>query len=185
MLDFLTGYGTQRLWPFSTVPRSVDSIFIIDPLYTIPFFVFFMIALFYHQLSNKRRFRNGLALIVSTLYLLRGIGVKLVAQEAFASQLNQQGIAFESVHTSAEALTTFLRRGRAQDEKNWYIGRRSVWDDQKEISRKVYPKHHELLVPYLDNSQIQKVLARRRHRFVIQPTEQGMLLIPMQFGDLL
>ncbi|MFB6271748.1 MAG: metal-dependent hydrolase, partial [Salinibacter sp.] len=35
-LDCLTTYGTQIFWPFSTYPVIYGTIFIIDPLYTIP-----------------------------------------------------------------------------------------------------------------------------------------------------
>lgn len=36
-LDLLTGYGTQIFWPFVRTPLAIDSIFIVDPLYTLPF----------------------------------------------------------------------------------------------------------------------------------------------------
>lgn len=70
MLDTLTGYGTMWLWPFSPTFYSLDSVFIIDPLYTIPFLILFFIALRFPSRSPRRAFRNRLALLVSTCYLL-------------------------------------------------------------------------------------------------------------------
>ncbi len=185
MLDLLTWYGTKWLRPFSQMPFAADSVFILDPLYTIPFFIFLMIALFYHQSSKKRRFWNGLALIVSTIYLLRWLGMKQVAQQTFLVQLEQRGVTYQTVNASAEPLTTFLRRGRAQDDENRYIGRRSIFDQDNEIALKTYPKNHELLIPYLQDPDVQKILARRRYNVSVKPTAQGITLTPMQFGDLL
>ncbi len=185
MLDLLTWYGTKWLRPFSQTPFAADSVFILDPLYTIPFFIFLMIALFYHQSSKKRRFWNGLALIVSTIYLLRWFGMKYVAQQTFLVQLEQRGVTYQTVNASAEPLTTFLRRGRAQDDENRYIGRRSIFDQDNEIALKTYPKNHELLIPYLQDTNVQKILARRRYNVSVKPTTEGITLTPMQFGDLL
>jgi inner membrane protein len=36
LLDFLTIYGTQILWPFDRTPLAYPVLFIIDPLFTLP-----------------------------------------------------------------------------------------------------------------------------------------------------
>src|SRR5690554_2444127 len=36
LLDAFTTYGTQLFWPLTTPPVAISSIFIIDPLYTLP-----------------------------------------------------------------------------------------------------------------------------------------------------
>ncbi len=111
--------------------------------------------------------------------------MKHVAQQTFLVQLEQRGVTYQTVNASAEPATTFLRRGWAQDEENRYIGRRSIFDKDNEIALKTYPKNHELLIPYLHDSDVQKILARRRYNVSVQPTAQGIALTPMQFGDLL
>jgi len=45
LLDSLTNYGTRLLRPFTDTAYSLNSIFIVDPLYTIPFLLLFLIAL--------------------------------------------------------------------------------------------------------------------------------------------
>jgi len=111
--------------------------------------------------------------------------MKHVAQQTFLVQLEQRGVTYQTVNASAEPATTFLRRGWAQDEENRYIGRRSIFDKDNEIALKTYPKNHELLIPYLHDADVQKILARRRYNVSVQPTAQGIALTPMQFGDLL
>src|SRR5690606_18468181 len=39
LLDSFTSYGTQLFWPLETPPVAWSSIFIIDPLYTLPLLV--------------------------------------------------------------------------------------------------------------------------------------------------
>ena len=68
LLDAHTAYGTQLLWPLSVPPTMWATIFIIDPLYTLPLLVATLLAAF---LTRAAWTINGLriALAASTLYL--------------------------------------------------------------------------------------------------------------------
>ncbi|MDO8372835.1 MAG: metal-dependent hydrolase, partial [Polaromonas sp.] len=75
LLDAMTVYGTQLLLPFTSYPFGVGSVFIIDPLYTVPLIVGVVAAL---RLQNTRGLRwNAAALVLSTLYL----GWSVLAQQ--------------------------------------------------------------------------------------------------------
>jgi inner membrane protein len=88
LLDAMTVYGTQLLRPFSDWPFGVGSIFIIDPLYTVPLVVGLAVAL------GRRHWRglrwNAVGLALSTAYLawsaLAQVYVRDVAQEALAAR---------------------------------------------------------------------------------------------------
>ena len=73
LLDAHTAYGTQLFWPLTVPPTSWATLFIIDPLYTLPLLVGVLVASFRRQLGGAA-LRAGL--IVSTLY----IGWSWVAQ---------------------------------------------------------------------------------------------------------
>jgi len=48
LLDCLTTWGTQLFYPFSTYGVALYSIFVVDPLYTVPFLIFLIAcSLFY------------------------------------------------------------------------------------------------------------------------------------------
>jgi inner membrane protein len=67
LLDAMTVYGTQLLLPFSDMPLGVASIFIIDPLYTVPLLVGLFWAIRWRGRRGLNANRNGL--LISTLYL--------------------------------------------------------------------------------------------------------------------
>lgn len=71
LLDSFTVYGTQLLWPLSTYPFGISSIFIIDPAYTLPLIVS-CIGLCFVRTKNQAQRINTCALIVSSLYLTWG-----------------------------------------------------------------------------------------------------------------
>lgn len=64
LLDAMTVYGTQLLQPFSSHPFGLGSIFIIDPLYTVPLLVGLVVGVSRRSL----RWVNA-GLVLSTAYL--------------------------------------------------------------------------------------------------------------------
>lgn len=79
MLDAFTTYGTQILWPLA-YPAAISSIFIIDPLYTLPLLAGIMIFLV--RGPATRAVTVGLAM--STLYL----GWTLAAQQIISNRVD-------------------------------------------------------------------------------------------------
>lgn len=76
LLDIFTNYGTQFLWPF---PNRItfNTVFVIDPLYTVPFMICVIVALFLKRDNPKRRRWNMAGIYWSCGYLLWGVIVKL------------------------------------------------------------------------------------------------------------
>jgi inner membrane protein len=86
LLDAMTVYGTQLLLPFTSHPFGVGSMFIIDPLYTVPLLVGAAVAVTRGH-GGLRWNHAGLAL--STAYLAWSVAaqwhVRGVAQDALAA----------------------------------------------------------------------------------------------------
>lgn len=67
LLDAMTVYGTQLLMPFDNHPFGVGSMFIIDPLYTVPLLVGLVVGLARRQSRGLPWVHAGL--VLSTAYL--------------------------------------------------------------------------------------------------------------------
>jgi inner membrane protein len=70
ILDCCTVYGTQIFWPLRTPPVMWSTIFIIDPLYSIPLFVGVLAGLILSRKTRRGHTINAACLSLSTLYLL-------------------------------------------------------------------------------------------------------------------
>ena len=77
LLDALTIYGTRILWPLWPEPVGVGSVFIIDPIYTLPLLVAFVWALCLRSWTAGLRRVLTTGLVFSTAYL----GWSLAAQQ--------------------------------------------------------------------------------------------------------
>ncbi len=108
LLDLMTVYGTQLARPLTDHPFAVGSIFIIDPLYTLPLLVGLIAALRWRSPRGMRW--NAVGLLLSTAYLgwswLAQQHVTGVAQRAIAAQ----SIQAERVLVTPTAFNTVLWR---------------------------------------------------------------------------
>lgn len=73
LLDSFTAYGTQLFWPLDIAPMSIASIFIIDPLYTLPLIFALISALFY---KKQAALLCTIGLVISSAYLCWGLVAK-------------------------------------------------------------------------------------------------------------
>lgn len=125
-IDFMTVYGTQLGQPFTDYPFGVGSIFIIDPLYTLPLLVGLWCALRRRNEGGLKA--NRLGLWLSTLYL----GWSLVAQWQVGikaeSLLARQGIAASQVLVTPSPLNTLLWRVLAMTPTGYAEGHISLLD---------------------------------------------------------
>ncbi|WP_319585094.1 metal-dependent hydrolase [uncultured Pseudodesulfovibrio sp.] len=101
-LDLITTYGTQILAPFSNHRFALDGAFIIDPILTLT-----ALALILAAWLNKKR-RHTLALIGMAwffVYPLLNMGMGAVLQNVYAQKLDAEGIAYDHVHVTPDALS--------------------------------------------------------------------------------
>ncbi|WP_367107358.1 metal-dependent hydrolase [uncultured Psychrobacter sp.] len=134
ILDSFTVYGTQLLWPLheaiNLTPISIASIFIIDPLYTLPLLVVMIVGFIKGRklaifnkgwLANCQRFAVWM-LMVSSSYLLLSVGLKYYAQYQAKHTLSVAGIDNVVRSKTMPVLPTILMwRTLAKDEQNRLI----------------------------------------------------------------
>ncbi len=145
LLDWFTIYGTQLLRPFSAEPLGVGSIFIIDPLYTLPLLLGTGLALRGGAAALRC---NAAGLLLSSLYL----GWSLLAQQHVAGLARQslQGQGVERLLVTPSPFNTVLWRVVAVTPQGYLEGFYSLLDAQAQIrferfdqGRELYQRLHE------------------------------------------
>ncbi|MDX1617656.1 MAG: metal-dependent hydrolase, partial [Balneolaceae bacterium] len=157
-VDACTGYGTQVFQPFSNYPVSFNSIFIIDPFYTLPLMAGIVTALFFRRNSDRRKWANGLGLGISTFYLLLGFGIKGHVNLVFEQNFRDSGIEVERYMTTPAPLSEFLWTGYAESRDTVYAGLYSIFDDDGQIELVAVPQRTGLIDPYLDDLPVRRLL---------------------------
>lgn len=131
-LDALTVYGTQIFWPLMPTPASIGSVFIIDPIYSLPLLIAFLWVLLKPLSAAGRRFMNG-SFIFSCLYLLWGLGTQQWLASDVKTALQQQHLHYSSVKLTPTAFNSLLWRIVVTNEQDYYEGYISVFDNGNKL----------------------------------------------------
>lgn len=129
LLDAMTVYGTQLALPWSNHPFGVGSVFIIDPLYTLP-----LLAGAGWAMGTRGRGRglaaNAAGLALSTAYLAWGVLAQQQVERVARASLAAQGIQAERVLVTPTAFNSVLWRVLAVSGDQYHEGFRSLLDAQ-------------------------------------------------------
>ena len=180
ILDAHTTWGTQLFWPFET-RLAFKTIFVIDPLYTLPFLVFLILAMFQKRTSKKRRLYNNLGLIISSGYLGLTFILKDMAFTKFEAALNEQNIAYRQIDTRPSPLNTILWNANIETEDAYLLANYSFFDTQP-ITFEAYKKDHELLGDLAENEKVKRMITISKGWYTIVKTDQQLLYNDLQFG---
>lgn len=110
LLDTFTAYGTQLFLPFSNKRIGLDSINIVDPLYTIPLIIGLVFSLCIYKSRANRATFSKLGLIGSSLYLVFTLVNKQMVEKNVTTRLSNENIKYSSLLTMPVGMANL----------NWY-----------------------------------------------------------------
>lgn len=183
MLDIFTNYGTQFFWPFS--PRlTFNTVFVIDPLYTLPFMFLLIGALFMKRDSQRRRKWNWIGIIYSSTYLLWGVVVKLIILNSAPTYFASANVHPKQIMVTPMPLTSFYWDMIAEDDSNYYVGYKSLFAsfDPKEVE--VIPKNHQLLnsVDWKGESRVNQINYITNGFYAVRKQNDSLIVADLRFG---
>ncbi|WP_343604289.1 metal-dependent hydrolase [Fluviicola sp.] len=183
MLDIFTNYGTQFFWPFSW-RLTFNSVFVIDPLYTLPFMVLLIGALFMKRESQRRRNWNRAGIIYSCIYLLWGVVVKLCVYGNSDSYFAQAGVHPKRTMVTPMPLTSFYWDLIAEDDTAYYIGYKSLFASFNPKDLEVIPKRHELLkqIDWNGNPRINQIKHITNDYYAVSQSGDSLIVYDLRFG---
>ena len=182
ILDSFTTWGTQLFWPLD-IRLAFKSIFVIDPLYTLPFLIFLILAMRSKRGSKKRRKYNNLGLIISSAYLLLSLGLKSVSFIKFQNALEEQQVSYRQIETKPSPFNTILWTANVETENTFLIGDYSFFDTQP-ILFNSYPKDHHLLGALASEEKVQRLIDISNGWYKISKENGNIFFHDLRFGVL-
>jgi len=174
LLDWTTIYGTQLLRPFSDEPLGLGSMFIIDPLYTLPLLAGVIVALRRRDGRGLRWNQAGLAL--STAYLAWSVVAQWHVSGVARESLDAQGLQAERLLVTPAPFNTLLWRIVAVDGDVYREGFHSLLDADRHVVFDAFPRGLPLQAAAGDNPGLAR-LARFSDGFYRLSEREGVLRI--------
>jgi inner membrane protein len=145
LLDAVTIHGTQLFWPSTGPPIGLGSIFIIDPLYTLPLFLGVLWAMLIKRKLNLGRRVNKIGLGLSTVYLAGAIFIQAQVHNIAKRELVRQGAAYDQLIATPTPFNLLLWRVVAMEQRGYREGYYSLLDPLPHIRFEQYPSNESLL----------------------------------------
>lgn len=170
LLDCFTTWGTQLFWP---LPQKValQSIFVIDPLYTLPLLIFLILALVKPPHSPARTRLNYIGLGISSAYLLLSLVAKEKINNIVVNEVERQNIPYSRIETRPAPLNILLWGSTIETEEGYYTGYYSFLDENTQMDFIFYPKNHDVLRQLPENPQITKLKNMSEGWYVVREGE--------------
>jgi len=182
LLDCLTVYGTQALWPLPVVPVGWATIFIIDPLYTLPLASGLLAALILRRYPARAWRWNLAGLALSSLYLVWSAGAKLYADREVRDILAREGVPYQRLQVQPTPFNTLLWRVVGVEGDRYFEGLWSLASPDKGLSLTHYEHRPELLENIEDAPAVQRLKWFTKGLYRVITDDEGVIVGDLRMG---
>lgn len=182
LLDGMTVYGTQLLLPFTDHPFGLASIFIIDPMYTVPLLVGITVAL-------RRGGERGLAwnragLIASCAYLGWTAAAQGLVRADVERSLAAQGVSARQLLVTPAPFNTLLWRIVAITPDDRYLeGFRSLLDGDRPLRLDPFERGTPPPAPLAERWHLQRMMWFTHGFYKLQPVGDAVVITDLRMGQ--
>ncbi|MFZ9028279.1 MAG: metal-dependent hydrolase [Crocinitomicaceae bacterium] len=183
MLDIFTSYGTQFFWPFEW-RVTFNSVFVIDPLYTLPFGFLLLASLIIKRNISLRRKLNNAGLIYSGLYLLWCVAVKLTILNNTPTYFKDYKIDQSKTVVNAMPFTSFYWMIITESNTSNYIGYKSIFYPFNKNEIDTLTKNHSLLAEIENKNKawVQTLQFMTKNCYTVVKRDDSLEVYDLKFG---
>ncbi len=183
LLDFLTVYGTQILWPFYTTPLAWPIFFIIDPFFTLPFLFGSMAALVLTRKTSLGHRLNTVGLVLSMVYLVWAFGVREFVEQRVKHKLARQNVTYSQLISTPAPFNTFLWRFVGIDQDRYFETYFSIFDGDALLSINHYPRNLELIRGLEEHPPVAKLRWFTKGYYALAMADEGIVITDLRMGS--
>ncbi len=180
LLDSITIYGTQIFWPFSSYPISIGSIFIVDPIYTLPLLFGVLVYLTSRKTFGYRA--NIIGLGISTLYLLWTMTIQAHVRSITLDNLQRNNLPWANVLVTPTPFNSFLWRLVSIDQNGYHVGYFSIFDESKEIPFRFISSSYEMVDSLNKDQEVQDLMVFTHGFFTIDRRGNDWVVSDIRMG---
>ncbi|MEH6649807.1 MAG: metal-dependent hydrolase [Motiliproteus sp.] len=185
LLDAFTIYGTQLFWPLNAEPVGLGSIFIIDPLYTLPLLI--GVAAFVWLPNNRSRGLrfNAAGLLLSSAYLCWSAAAQQWVEQSARYSLADQTAGnshFQQLLVQPAPFNTLLWRVLVMTEDGYREGFTSLLDQDKRVRFENYPSNNSLLDGIEQHWPVSRLQWFSKGFYSVTEQQQSVLISDLRMG---
>jgi inner membrane protein len=183
-LDLFNNYGMGLWEPFNHSRISFNTIYVADPFFSICAGIAFVVLLILKRKDRRRILLWKLGITIPAFYLLYCVFNKLLIDTETRTALANEHIHYDKYLTTPTPLNNWLWYVVAGNKNGFYIGFRSVFDKNANMSFHYFPKNDSLLLPLKDHEEVQKLLRFSKGFYTIDKWKDTLVFNDLRFGQI-
>lgn len=182
LLDLMTIYGTQVFQPFTDEAYGLGSMFIIDPVYSLPLLAGVVAALRVKTVGRALAI-NGWALAFSIVYLAWSALAQWGVTQHARQSLQAQGLPSQQLMVTPAPLSTLVWRVVAIDGERFHEGFYALMDGGRAIRFVAHERGGALAAQHAEHPQLQRLARFTDGFFKVQRNSDNLVVTDLRMGQ--
>ncbi len=184
-IDAFNNYGVGWFEPFSHKRISFNTIYVVDPFFSIvPGIALLMLLLIKHK-NELRTWIWKTGLIIPLCYLFYSVVNKFYITNETKKILTAQNINYNKLLITPAPLQTWLWFVVIGNENGFYTGYRSVFDKQQKFEFQFKPNHDDLKLLVNEPTQLNKLIQFSQGFYTMEKRQDSLLFFDLRFGQII
>lgn len=182
-LDIFNVYGTGLLEPFSHYRVSLNTFFVLDPLFSMWPVLTLPVLLILKTDNVNRKKLAVIPLVISAIYMSYSIGNKLIITSRIEKDFKQQHVKVARYFSTPTPLNNQLWYIVAETDSGFYTGYSSVWDKHSSIDYRYVRKDTGLPAPF-NNEETRRLIRFSQGYYTVSQWHDTIVFNDMRFGEM-
>ncbi len=182
-IDGFNAYGSGWFEPFSHARISFHSMFVADPLFSIPLLIAFIALLLLPPKHFGRRKFIYSALAISTLYLGWSVANKKIVDNQVLEIAKNKNIQYSRHLSTPTPLNNILWFVALEQDSGYYIGYRSVFDKSDDMEFTFRPRNESLLSSLSDHKELAQLKRFSQGFYTAEKDGDTLMFNDLRFGQ--
>ena len=183
-IDGFNAYGIGWFEPFSHHRFSFNTIFVIDPFFSVWAGIAFLMLLILKAHRAKRKFWWKFGVIFPSLYLcyacINKVKINTDVKNAFAAA----HIAYKNYFSTPTPFNTLLWYVVAETDSGFYIGYRSLFDEKIQMQLHFFPRNEYLLQNVSDRAELYNLKRFSKGFYAASLQNDTLVFNDLRFGQI-
>ncbi len=184
-IDAFNNYGVGWFEPFSHNRISFNTIFVVDPFFTVWPLIAFVALLFLKRNNPKRKFWWRFGIIISSAYLFYCVINKLMIDKEVKDIAKRENIYYTNYFTTPTPLNNLLWYVVLENDNGYHVGFRSIFDKKKNISFIFFSRNDSFLNKVDDHEEVQKLIRFSKGFYTAEKWNDTLVFNDLRFGQII
>lgn len=183
--DTFNNYGVGLLEPFSHQRFSFNTLYVVDPFFSLAPGIALVMLLVLKQRNATRHAWWKFGLGFCALYLCYAVINKAIITKDVKKDLSTQHISYSRFFTTPAPMQTWLWFVVAGTDSGYYLGYRSVFGKENNLRLTYFPRNTYLLNGMYNKKEVQQLIRFSQQFYTVEKKADTLLFNDLRFGQVI